>query len=125
MKFTTRQIPGRGRGKFLGFPTINMEIPAHFDLEEGIYAVWVTIEKKKFPGALHYGPIPTFGENQKSLEVFLMDATEKQVHSLNTKSIQVAPIRFIREVRSFPSSEALVRQMQKDIVAVRAAFLAQ
>lgn len=117
MTFQTRQIKGKGRGKFLGFPTINMKIPPDLVLEEGIYAVKVLIEKKTFTGALHYGPVPTFGESTISLEVFLLDST--QVETLNTSVVQITPITRIREVRTFSSKEELIAQMQLDIAAIR------
>jgi riboflavin kinase/FMN adenylyltransferase len=71
--FTTIQIRGKGRGKLLGYPTINMKIPVDFDLPDGIYAAWVTIGTTRYGGALHWGPIPTFKEEMKSLEVFVVD----------------------------------------------------
>ena len=71
MNYKTRQVKGKGRGKLLGFPTINLEIPPGFNIEEGIYAGRVWISKKQFKGAFHYGPVPTFHEKDKSLEVFL------------------------------------------------------
>ncbi|MBI5619675.1 riboflavin kinase, partial [Candidatus Gottesmanbacteria bacterium] len=79
MKITSRQIKGKGRGKLLGFPTINLEIPEGLTLKEGIWAVWVTIAGKRYGGALHFGPVPTFREREKSLEVFLLDASEAEL----------------------------------------------
>lgn len=125
MTFLTRQIRGRGRGKFLGFPTINMEISKDLKLNQGIYAVWVAIGESKFKGALHFGPVPTFAQSAKSLEVFLLDTTEKQIQGLNTMSIHITPVKLIREVRKFSSPMELVAQMKKDIMDARAAFLAQ
>jgi len=125
MKFQTHQIEGRGRGKFLGFPTINMEIPKDLDLAEGIHAVWVTIEHETFKGAMHYGPIPTFSEIRRSLEVFLLDITEKKIEMLNTSVIKITPVKRIREVRAFSSKEELIAQMTRDVARVRLAFPAR
>ena len=119
MTFQTRQIKGKGRGKLLGFPTINMEIPSDMDLAEGIYAVWVIFKDKRFVGALHYGPVPTFQESKKSLEVFLLDVTETEVKSLDTFSIQISPIARVRDVRTFSSKEGLIEQMRRDIDVIR------
>jgi len=66
MKFESTQTKGKGRGKLMGFPTINLKIPANFELEDGIYAAKVNIENKVFVGALHYGPVPTFNEEKKA-----------------------------------------------------------
>jgi len=46
MKFKSRHIKGKGRGKKMGFPTINLKIPSNFKLEDGIYAAKVFIEDK-------------------------------------------------------------------------------
>ena len=75
MIFESTHIKGKGRGKPMGFPTINLEIPENFKLKNGIYAAKVTIENKTFVAALHYGPVPTFGDLQKSLEVYLIGVT--------------------------------------------------
>ena len=79
MHIVSRQVKGKGRGKVIGFPTINLDIPSGLSLEDGIYAAWVTIGDRRYKGALHFGPIPTFDETTKSLEVFLLDATEEEL----------------------------------------------
>lgn len=114
--FTTHQIRGKGRGKFLGFPTINMQIPAGFILAEGIYAVWVAIGEKKCMGAMHFGPIPVFDEQAKSLEVFLLDINEKDFDTLDTSVIHVTPVKRLREVRAFGSTGDMVIQIRQDVV---------
>lgn len=118
MSFQTKQIRGKGRGKFLGFPTINMEIPPEFTVAEGVYAVRVRLNNKVFFGAMHYGPIPTFHQSDKQLEVFLLDVSEAQAKLLNTSVIQITPLERIRAVRTFSSSEKLIAQMKKDISAI-------
>ena len=49
----------------MGFPTINLAIPKGFSVENGVYAVKVRLGAELYNGALHYGPIPVFGENKK------------------------------------------------------------
>lgn len=120
MKFTTHQISGHGRGKLLGFPTINMEIPAGLDFAEGIYAVWVTIANKIFKGALHYGPVPVFGQKNKSLEVFLLDAQNERIG--DTSVMEITIVKRLRDIRSFPDSIALVAQITQDVAEARAAL---
>lgn len=132
MKFKSRQTPGKGRGKLLGFPTINLEIPLRrlpdrndneeysndsgtgFDLKEGIYAALVTIDGKKYKGALHFGPIPVFDEKEKSLEVFLIDADRDFLMDVSEK-IEVEIKDYIREIRNFPNTKDLVKQIKEDV----------
>src|SRR3989339_1909463 len=101
MQFESTHIKGKGRGKPMGFPTINLKIPDNFELKNGIYAVEVIIEKKVFKGALHYGPVPTFGELQKSLEVFLIETADKVIEDLDEKIIKIKIIKFLRDVIKF------------------------
>lgn len=98
----------------MGFPTINMEIPANLRLQIGIWAVWVEINGVKFKGALHFGPIPTFQETKNSLEVFLIDAPTN--FFLDSKAIiAITPVKRLREIRNFDSSKKLVEQIAKDV----------
>jgi riboflavin kinase/FMN adenylyltransferase len=115
----TSQIRGKGRGKFLGFPTINLQIPTDFSADDGIYAAWVTIAGKKYPGALHYGPIPTFNDAEKSLEVFLLDTSDADLPVGMLNDVEVALVQKLRDVIAFPSEEALIEQMKKDVEATR------
>lgn len=119
MQFESTHIKGKGRGKPMGFPTINLKIPDNFELKNGIYAVKVKIEKKVFKGALHYGPVPTFGELQKSLEVYLIDPVNNEVENLDDKLIKVEVIRFLRDVIKFRLVEDLVKQIKEDVIEIK------
>jgi drug/metabolite transporter (DMT)-like permease len=121
VSITTQKVKGKGRGKFLGFPTINLKIPAELSTQDGIYAVRVSIGKKAYKGALHYGPIPTFDDEKKSLEVFLLDAKEKDVPNtlLEKSKITVEFIQWLRPVIKFESEQALIAQMKKDVETVK------
>lgn len=101
MVFQSRQIHGMGRGKEIGFPTINMQVPSNFDMEPGVYASWVTIDNKVYKGALHYGPIPTFNQNNNSLEVHLIDISDDEVPETDGKDIEVDIVERIRDVKRF------------------------
>lgn len=121
ISFSTKKVKGKGRGKFLGFPTINLKIPEKVSAQDGIYAVRIWIGKKEYKGALHFGPIPTFADDKKSLEVFLLDAKEKDVpNTLLEKSvIKVEFVSWLRPVIKFDSKKALITQMEKDVEKVR------
>src|SRR3989338_9934170 len=106
MNIVSHQVKGKGRGKLLGYPTINLEIPEGLELQEGIWAVWVIINGKKYRGALHFGPVPTFGESAESLEVFLLDAKEKELVDAQNETIEIIPVTRLREIVRFDSAEA-------------------
>lgn len=122
MRFKSFQIKGKGRGKQLGFPTINLAIPKEFNLKEGIYAVWVKINKENYKGALHFGPVPTFAETKQSLEIYIINFPASQGDALRTgrKLISVEIVKKIRDVRKFNSPKKLIKQMNEDIKQISA-----
>ena len=119
MKFESTHVKGKGRGKPMGFPTINLKIPANFELEDGIYAAKVNIENKIFKGALHYGPVPTFNESEKSLEVYLIGLNDYELINLDEKIIKVEIIKYLRQVIKFKSKEELVKQIKEDVINIK------
>lgn len=119
MKFSSIQIRGKGRGKLLGFPTINLDIPKDFKLIEGIYAVKVFIKGQEFLGALHFGPIPTFSERDKTLEVFLVDVSPDDLPKTSGLNIEIETIKYLRAVQNFPDQDALAKQIGADVLETR------
>lgn len=116
-KFKSHQVSGKGRGKLLGFPTINLEIPKDLNLKDGIYAIKVFNSGKQFLGAMHYGPIPVFLEDEKTLEFFLIDTNEVDIP--DSKEFEVEVIKYLRPVMAFKSKEDLSDQMRKDVENTR------
>jgi riboflavin kinase/FMN adenylyltransferase len=120
MQFESTHITGKGRGKPMGFPTINLKIPDGFKLKEGIYAAKVTIEDKRFIGALHFGPIPTFAEQEKSLEVYLISANDDlELENLDGKIIKVEIVKYLRKIIKFQSVSSLVKQIEADVKQIK------
>ena len=124
MNFESSRIKGKGRGRPMGFPTINLKIPDNFELKNGIYAVKVTIENKFFKGAMHFGPVPTFGELQKSLEIYLVGVTNNDlinqgIENLDEIIIKVEIIKFLRDIIKFKLVEDLKRQIEEDVKRVK------
>ncbi len=124
MQFESTHVTGKGRGKPMGFPTINLKIPEKLKLKNGIYATKVTIDKNVFSGALHYGSTPTFGEDEKSLEVYLIDVTnenliDRGLENFDEKLIKVEIIKYLREIKKFKRVEELVRQIEEDVRQIK------
>ncbi len=109
--FNASVISGKGRGKGMGFPTLNLQIPPQLDALHGIYAGWVWIGEQQFQGAFHYGPIPTFQDAGVSLEVYLLDSDIE----VPPKAVRFELVKRLREVRTFDSVEALVAQIELDV----------
>ena len=117
MKLTGKIIHGEGRGKGLGFPTLNIE-GGFSGLEQGVYAVWVTLGEQRYAGAMNYGPQPTFGGAAVRVEVFLLDFEGE----LYGREATVEVVKKIRDTRKFESVEDLKAQIAEDVKQVRAAF---
>lgn len=119
MKFSSYQIKGKGRGKKLGFPTINLKIPENFTLKKGIYGVWVWLDKKKYLGALYYGNIPTFNGLKPSLEVHIIDSNLNVDVISVIRIIETEIIKYIRPDKKFSNQTELKNQIKKDINEIK------
>jgi riboflavin kinase/FMN adenylyltransferase len=114
MRYTARVIPGRGEGRKLGFPTLNLEIPAGFNAKQGVYAGWAWVDSEgRRPAAIHYGPAPTFGVKAASLEVHVINAYVPTP----PPEISFELVKYLREIKDFNGLEALARQIQADVQA--------
>ena len=57
MKFTAKVITGSGRGKKIGYPTINLDLnDVPEETKEGIYAGKTKVEDSEYLSAIHFGP---------------------------------------------------------------------
>jgi riboflavin kinase/FMN adenylyltransferase len=119
MEFQTRQIKGDGRGKKIGYPTINLVIPDDFSLGEGIYRSSVTISKDQYVGALYYGPIVTYGGTEHKLEIYLLDVTDENFPDTGDGMITVRVKEYIRAIKKFDTTEELAQAIADDVEKVR------
>jgi riboflavin kinase/FMN adenylyltransferase len=111
-------VRGDGRGKTLGFPTLNVNVEAT-DLEEGVFAVLVQLSDQECQGIAHIGARPTFAKTELSLEIHLFDFTAEI--AANTR-IEFQLLEKIREVQKFESAEELVKQIERDVEEVKSFF---
>lgn len=109
---------GAGRGHQLGFPTINIKVPAEKLLPHpGVYAGRVFVEGSSWDAAAYIGQRPTFGETETVVEAHLLEFNG--LIPQGTKAT-LELLSFIRPDRKFESVEALVAQMSQDVQAVKA-----
>jgi riboflavin kinase / FMN adenylyltransferase len=111
---------GDSRGRQLGYPTINLGSPHPRKLlpPEGVYAVQVHTLRGAFGGMMNLGSRPTFGDSTVTLEVHLFDA-DLQLYGTTVKVEFVARLR---DVRRFPTPDALVAQLRIDETQARRAL---
>ena len=110
---------GDARGRTLGFPTANIEVPGEVLLPaDGIYAGWYRRpDGTRHMAALSLGRRPTFYEHADSslLEAYVLDF-EGDLYG------ERAAVEFVARLRGeerFDSVEALVAQMGADVEATR------
>jgi len=118
MRYATAIITGKGRGKRIGYPTLNLIIPDALKAEHGIYAGRVFIGGKRYGAAIHFGPIPTFQEQIPTLEAFLLDTVLDEP----PESIEFELTLFIREIKYFSDTRELSAQIARDVSDARRAF---
>ncbi len=115
MKFIAHTTVGSGRGKELGFPTINVDLSdVPKGIEEGIYAGKVKIDEKEFQAAIHFGP-RLFHKEPDAFEVHLIDTP---LDSLPTE-IEIELVKRLRGVCDFDNEEQLKSQISVDIGEAR------
>jgi len=117
-------IRGHQRGRDMGFPTANLELPAHTAIPaDGIYAGWLSRldadggEAERWPAAISIGTNPTFGENVRTVEAYALDRDDLDLYGVH------AAIDFTHRLRGtqrFESVETLIEQMHRDVEQARA-----
>ena len=104
-------IPGKGRGKSLDYPTINLKIdPRKLLPADGVYSARVQLGDKNYVGMLYIGPKPTFGEEDRSVEIHVFDMERDVVGS----PAEVWVKEWVREPKSFSSAQQLKEQIKTD-----------
>ena len=110
-------VHGAGRGRLLGFRTINIAPPSARKLlpPEGVYAVRAETTSGSFGGMMNLGPRPTFGEAAVALEAHLFDAHGNWYGS----RVRMDFIARLRDTRKFAGPDELMRQLARDEQAAR------
>ncbi len=110
-------IEGKGRGRTLGFRTINLSFPPPRKLlpPDGVYAVRVCTPLGAFGGMMNLGGRPTFGDPVRTLEAHLFDTAP----DLYGRRVRMDLVARLRETRAFESPEALIEQLARDEKAAR------
>ena len=105
-------VKGFRRGSEIGIPTANIESEKELIPARGVYAVVAEMEGARRPGVLNIGYSPTFGDNQLTVEVHLLDFPREELYG---KFMDVLFIDRIRDEVKFESPKELVKQIERDI----------
>ncbi|MFN4227771.1 MAG: riboflavin biosynthesis protein RibF [Candidatus Ratteibacteria bacterium] len=109
--FKGKVITGNSKGKALGFPTANLSLFNNINIKNGIYGCWVKYNENFFKGALSIGNCPTFGNQDKKIEVHII-GFDKVIYG---ETIEVFPVFRIRDQKKYDNIENLRDAIKKDI----------
>ena len=120
--FSGRVTSGEGRGKLLGYPTLNLELGSRRKLmpPHGVYAVRVEGKSAAYGGMMNLGPRPTFGDETISHEVHLFDATGDWYG----RTVRVEFVSRLRDTMKFSGPDELMKQLGRDAENATAALTA-
>lgn len=104
---------GRGMGKTIGFPTLNVDVSGLCLPPLGVYAVQLKHDAVTLNGVANLGKAPTVRQgNEVILEVHLFEFSEKIV---NGSLVEVIFHDYIRPEKRFENVASLQEQISKDI----------
>ncbi|WP_245945505.1 bifunctional riboflavin kinase/FAD synthetase [Corynebacterium senegalense] len=117
---------GRG-GRELGYPTTNQYVEDVTALPaDGVYAGWLTVLGEepiegdmepgiRYPAAISVGTNPTFGDDRRSVESFILDRDA----DLYGRTARVEFVGKVRDMVKFDSVDELLEHMARDVARTR------
>ena len=114
-------VPGDQRGRAMGIPTANLEVPGDIALpSRGVYAGRAVLETGRSAAAINIGVAPTFtGADARAtlrIEAFLLDHDGSEIYG---RTMRIEFLQRLRDERRFDSTDALVAQITQDIERTR------
>ncbi len=106
-------VQGDGRGRKLGYPTLNVRPHSQYKLvpANGIYATICRIEGVSYRSVTYIGERPTFAGMAKQIETHLFDFHE----TIYGKEVEIDFVEFIRPDRKFVDEKSLSEQIKDDL----------
>jgi len=127
-------VHGDHRGRELGFPTANLTTDAIGAVPaDGVYAGWLVraartgdpvagpqaLAGERLPAAISVGTNPTFDGVQRRVEAYVLDRDDLDLYG---EQIAVEFVERLRPTLRFDGIEALINQMNDDVVRCRTAL---
>lgn len=113
-RISGKVIHGDGRGRLIGIPTANLDVGVDRAIpSSGVYACIVHYQGSRWKAVTNIGFRPTFDASQDmpQLETHLMDFDS----DLYGQQLTLEFYSRLREEKRYPTVEALVAQIQRDI----------
>ncbi len=110
-------VRGDSRGKTLGYPTVNLDVPHGMTLpQHGVYAAGVCVEGRMFAAVTNVGTRPTFQGETMSVETHIIGFEG----DLYGETLRVLFAKRLRDEIKFASGEALACQISQDVERAKA-----
>lgn len=120
-------VSGYARGRKIGFPTANIDLPEDILLPSyGVYVAKLELpgkanrkEQRIYPAAVNIGLRPTFSADKPSVEAHLLDFTG----DIYEEKVKLTLLKQIRKEMRFQNAKQLGLQIAKDIQSTRDFFI--
>jgi riboflavin kinase / FMN adenylyltransferase len=116
-----RIVHGIGLGSKFGVPTANLNTPNELIPRRGVYVTMVSIDGQKYKGVTNVGFRPTISADRPpalSIETHLLHFDQ----NVYGKNAMLEFLIRLRDERRFSGEQALIAQIQKDILNARHYF---
>jgi len=113
-------VVGDQIGRTIGYPTANLSVVDRAIPPRGVYAVTVLFGERQFQGCLNIGLRPTLGCSDPKLRVEVCILNFKE--DIYGKTIEVIPLKRLRDEKKFSSLDGLKLQIAQDIKQAQSVF---
>lgn len=111
-------VKGEGRGRTIGFPTINLKTEFPLIPKRGVYITDVDVGGKRYPAVTNIGYNPTFDGQSLTIETYILDFSG----DLYDRNIVLYFLERVRDEVRFSSVDELKERIWKDVEAAREYF---
>jgi riboflavin kinase/FMN adenylyltransferase len=109
-------VVGAQRGRTIGFPTANVEVPAERAVPaNGVYAAWARLAKEDHRAVVNIGTRPTFDNGPRTIEAHLLDF-DREIYG---QRLTLDFVAHLRPEQRFNGIDELVAQIQRDAQRAR------
>lgn len=108
--------PGAGRGRTLGFPTVNFATENDLLVPDGVYGGRLHLaDGSQWVAAISVGTNPTFGTEPRHLEAFILDCESPNVAG----ELRLDVISYVRTQVTYGHAAKLIEQIAADVDVIR------
>ena len=111
-------VKGEGRGRTIGFPTINLKTEFPLIPKRGVYITDVDVGGKRYSAVTNIGYNPTFDGQSLTIETYILDFSG----DLYDRNIALYFLERVRDEVRFSSVDELKERIWKDVEAAREYF---